>query len=168
MTLFESADSVWELIWDIALAYFIIRISFVYCSLTFLSYGILIFSYNSSNLSHYLPNSLLFPLNILTIILISRLLVYYYEIPRALGFRFAVGLVASILMIISNALAYTVVHIEWFGHWTRHTGRTITAKEIVALWIFALMPAIWMLGGDASEDLQTQNKHGKNGIANNL
>ena len=51
MIRFETAVSVWELIWEVALAYFIIRISFVYCTLKFICSGISAFFFNSSGIN---------------------------------------------------------------------------------------------------------------------
>jgi hypothetical protein len=145
MIFFETATSVWELMWEVALVYFIFRISFVYCTLTLTGCGTLIYLYNSGSIAHRLPTLLVSPLIIFTIIFISRLLIYYYEIPRIVGFRLAIGLGALILLIISCALTYAIPSIEGIDYLPGYGGGVVSVNEVITVSAFALMPAIWML-----------------------
>lgn len=151
MILFETGTSVWELMWEVALVYFIFRISFVYFILAFTSCETLIYFYNSASVARHLPVVLQSPLVILIILLISRYIIYYYDVPRVLGFRLAIGLVASILLALSYTWSNTLSSAKKCSHLFGNTGGAITENEVIALIIFMLMPAFWMLHKNASD-----------------
>lgn len=90
LILFETTESVIELLWDIALAFFIVRLAFIYFILTFLS-GIAI---------TYLPLAapLLAPLLLLSSALTASFTVSQWEVPAVAGFRLAIGGVAGVFM----------------------------------------------------------------------
>lgn len=151
MAIFETATSIWELMWEVALVYFIFRISFVYCALTLTGCGTLIYLYKSASIADYLPPLLLSPFIILTITIISRLLIYYYEIPRVLGFRLAIGLLALILLVLSYALVCAITSMEGLNCFPEQAGKAVTMNDLIILSGFVLMPAFWILCEDTSD-----------------
>ncbi len=144
MILFKTSASVFELIWDIALALFIIRISFVYMTVTFLTSWVLNYLRAFPVTSFQLLDSLFFPLNIFSVVLISWLLVQLYEIPRVLGFRLAIGILALFLIVLADSLAALVIYEEGRGSWAWRTGQVDILQGLVELAVLALMPAVWM------------------------
>jgi hypothetical protein len=171
MIIFETYASVFELMWDIALAYFITQIALVYWTVTFLSSCLLAFVYDSSCSTLPLHHYLFLPVNILVAAIISRLLIYYYDIPRVVGFRLAIGLLASIFMIITDALAGRVHYSEGLGHWAWPTMTVDIVKRVVGILLFSLMPALWMLAEEAMDDIREQHirhRHGKKNVLDAL
>jgi hypothetical protein len=153
MILFETSASVFELMWDIALVIFIIRIAFVYSTLTFLASCLSTYLRSSPSLFVQLPSALFFPLNILVISFISRLLIQFYEIPRVKGFRLAIGLMGLFFLVVSDAVAGMVVYEKGWGAWAWRTGRTDVVEGLLGLVVFALMPALWMLGEGLTDEM---------------
>jgi hypothetical protein len=153
MILFETSASVFELMWDIALALFIIRISFVYCTLAFLASWLLTYLRSSPLISFHIYNSLFFPLNILAVVLISQLLVRFYEIPRVVGFRLTIGLLGLFFMVWADLVAGLVVYEEGWGSWAWRTSGVDIVEGSVWLAVFTLMPALWMFGEKLTDEM---------------
>jgi hypothetical protein len=107
MILFETSTSVFELLWDIVLAIFVIRIAFVYTLLSFGS-GALIAWFRIAQLmpiNHLTqPQSELItlPFWLLAITLWARFIIVTYEIPRVGGFRLGIGMLALVFMLFAE------------------------------------------------------------------
>jgi hypothetical protein len=157
--------------WEVALVYFIFRISFVYYTVTLMGCGAVIFLYNSASIAEHLPISLVSPFIILAIILISRILIYYYEIPRVLGFRLAIGVLALILLILSYALACAITCMEGFNCFPPQAGG-VNVNELIILSVFVLMPAVWILCEGTSDRQEKavghDQKAGSNSVSQDL
>lgn len=145
MIIFKTSTAILKLMWDIALVYFITRIAFFYWLLTLLVFSLIGAAYNSPNPTTTPTNSSGFTVKLLAITLISRLIIYYCDVPRVLGFRLAIGLLASLFSVLANLLATAIALNEGFGSWIWQNNRTGMFKEVVEQCIFGLMPAVWML-----------------------
>ncbi len=124
MILFETTSSVIEVLWDIALAFFVIRLAAIYALLNFLSLTILHYCapYLSECLAFATTNiptaskmaaaksPLLMFLTLASTAICARYLIAHYEIPRVGGFRAAIGVVAAGMLGLMG-LVYEAV--EW-------------------------------------------------------
>ncbi|KAM7195086.1 hypothetical protein V8F20_007636 [Naviculisporaceae sp. PSN 640] len=99
MILFETTESVIEILWDIVLAIYIVRIAFAYFLLNFLS-GLFLLYLSTHQLTPAVPLTtpqselVLVPFLLLSSIIWARAVIVYYEVPRVKGFRLASGLTA--------------------------------------------------------------------------
>lgn len=100
LLLFETTESIIEVLWDIALAFFIVRLAFIYFLLTLVSGAAV--NYLSQHIP--LPPSLLTPSLLLLSVACTKFLVSHYEIPAVPGFRLAIGLVGGVFMMVAEAL----------------------------------------------------------------
>jgi hypothetical protein len=153
MILFETSASIFELIWDIALAIFIIRISLVYCTLAFLTSWAFAYIRASPILAINISGSLYFPMYILALALISRFLIKSHEIPRVLSFRLVIGLLGTFFMVFADMVSGLIVYEEGWGGWAWRTSGTDIAEGLVGLAVFGLMPAAWMLSDPTTDKL---------------
>ncbi|KAK4193304.1 hypothetical protein QBC35DRAFT_481176 [Podospora australis] len=101
MILFETTESVIEVLWDVALAFFVVRLAFIYALLTFgttalLSYVLLPQLQFANGSAHFAPQVLL---NLAASVMWARYTVAKYEIPRVVGFRLAIGVLAAVLVL---------------------------------------------------------------------
>jgi hypothetical protein len=134
--LFETTESVIEDLWDIALAYSIVRLAFVYFLSTFVSWISLSYLYTTYH--GLLPARLfstmttttrspeieaevvLAPAILAFCAIWARFIVAHYEVPRIRGFRLATGLVALVFMVAADGLTAFVLYVR--GH---HVGKWI-------------------------------------------
>ncbi|KAK3393621.1 hypothetical protein B0H63DRAFT_458645 [Podospora didyma] len=181
--LFETTESVIELLWDVALAFFIVRLGFIYFALNFAS-GLLL-----STLAYYFPEQLtpLLAYAHLTMIpttmtalsefvlvgfvlagfatLWARFLVVHYEIPRVAGFRLAIGATALVLASFAESIAALVLVEQGKGAWL--WSKIIDLKTDAAfgglLAVFTLMPWLQMgfeQGRSEGEVFRPEAAHG--------
>ncbi|KAK1754867.1 hypothetical protein QBC47DRAFT_402222 [Echria macrotheca] len=120
MILFETTESVVEILYDVALAIFILRLALIYFLLNFAS--ALLLSYLS--LANYTPithlitlssSGILIPFLLASATLWARVLIVRYEIPRAGWFRLGIGAVALVLMVLAEGVVGVVLYEE--GWW---------------------------------------------------
>lgn len=148
--LFETTESIIEILWDIALAFFIVRLAFIYFLLTFTSGAALTYvAYNYPQLipsTHKLvtPQSevVLAPFLLLCSAFWAYVVVTRYEIPRVVGFRLATGGVALLLMLLADALIGFGLWEKGYGNWM---GEKFGLGFCALLAAFALMPTILMV-----------------------
>jgi hypothetical protein len=100
LVLFETTESIIEVLWDIALAFFIVRLAFIYFLLTLASGAAI--TYISQLLP--LPASLLTPFLLLLSAISANFLVSHYDIPPVSGFRLAIGCVAGMYMMLAECV----------------------------------------------------------------
>ncbi|KAF9879937.1 hypothetical protein CkaCkLH20_02748 [Colletotrichum karsti] len=152
--LFETTDSVIEILWDVALAFFIVRIAWAYFLLTFAT-GTLLSWVVCKYEEHLLPVSrqhlstpetelMLVPLQALVGIIWARYVVVSYEIPRVAWFRLAIGGLAAFFMITSEALLGFLLYEEGYGDWIWETDGKAWLAFVGLLGAFALMPTAMM------------------------
>ena len=147
--LFETTESVIEVLWDIALAFFIVRLAFIYFALTFASSAAIVYvAYNYPSVfpsTHKLvtPQSevVLAPFLLLSSALWAYVVVTRYEIPRVTGFRLATGGVALLLMLLAEGLVGFGLWEEGYGDWMGERFGWGSAGLLAA---FALMPTVLM------------------------
>ena len=175
--LFETTESVIEVLWDIALAVFILRLALIYAFfaftlsalLTYLSYASFSRSSFGSALDAYLPQALatrselaVLVLHLLLVVLCARSLVTYYEIPRVVGFRLAIGVVGALTVAGADLLAagilYEAGEAGLMAHW-----RVDASAVLLAL---ALLPSLLMLcEGHPSEFHDATHGHGRKEVS---
>lgn len=170
MILFETTTSVFELLWDLALAVFIIRLSLLYTFLTF-STGCLIASYRLFHLQplHHLtqPQSELItlPFFFITNALWARWLVAHYEIPRVAGFRLAIGTLSLFFMLVAELASGIYLYEKGYTEWIWETDLAAASLGAVTLLFFGLFPALLMLfEGQTDEMGETYHGHEKKSV----
>jgi hypothetical protein len=149
LVLFETTESTLEILWDIAVAFFIVRLAFIYFALTFVSGAALV--YLAYNCPHLLPSTthlvtpqpevVLAPFLLLSSALWAYVVVSRYEIPRATGFRLAMGGMALLYMVVADAVVGLGLWEEGYGKWM---GERVWWKCCGLLAAFALMPTVLM------------------------
>jgi hypothetical protein len=165
MLLFETSASVFEIMWNIALTLFIIRISFVYCTLTFLT-GCLL-TYLRTTHAQQLPilNSLVSPLSLVIMTALwAKVVIVYYEIPRVRGFRLAIGLLALFFMVVTEAVVGLVTYEEGWSRGNRVWKEEVlnAVQGVLVFGVFALMPLLMMaFEGVTDEMAETYHGHEK-------
>jgi len=164
MIIFETTTSVFELLWDIALTIFIIRIAFVYFALTymsslFLTYLRLTRLQPMNHLTAPTAEVLTLPFYLLAIALWARTIIVYYEIPRVGGFRIAIGIVASIFMLLAELIGGLVLWGEGMQEWIWESNIVGAGMGIASLVLFSVMP-LWLMQFEAKTDEMGESKHG--------
>jgi hypothetical protein len=149
MILFETSTSVFELLWDIALALFIIRLAFFYFALTFAT-GCLIVFFRLTRLqpiNHFTqPQSelLTLPIFLLFSTLWARFMIVNYEIPRVGGFRLAIGILALGFMLVAELAGGVLMYEKGWTEWIWETDPLAASAGAVVLLLFGLMPRLLM------------------------
>ncbi|KAK4457090.1 hypothetical protein QBC42DRAFT_279896 [Cladorrhinum samala] len=106
MIIFQDTTSIIEVLWDIALAFFVVRLAAIYALLTYTT--VLLVSLLPISIST--PSSSSGPHVPLAIKLIAssalwaRYVIVRYEIPRAVWFRAAIGVVAALLGVVGEVV----------------------------------------------------------------
>ena len=79
----------------------------------------------------------------------------YYEIPRARGFRLAIGLLALFFMVVADAVAGLVMYEEgWSGrNWVWKPGVVDAARGLLGFGVFALMPFLLMVFEGVTDEM---------------
>ncbi|OIW35292.1 hypothetical protein CONLIGDRAFT_676216 [Coniochaeta ligniaria NRRL 30616] len=147
--LFETTESIIEILWDIALAFFIVRLAFIYFALAFTSGAAITYvAYNYPQLTpttHKLvtPQSevVLAPFLLLSSVFWAYVVVTRCEIPRVAGFRLATGGVALLFMVMAEAAVGLGLWEEGYGNWM---GERVGLGFCALLAAFALMPTVLM------------------------
>ncbi|KAJ9157402.1 hypothetical protein NKR23_g61 [Pleurostoma richardsiae] len=152
--LFETTESVIEVLWDIALAIFITRLAFIYFLVTSASVGLLAFLASKDYLPYLseltaTPHSSLLALSAATVLLSvvwARFVVTYFEVPRVLSFRLAIGGVALFFAAAAASLAGCVIYGKGQGAWaSAEAGGPAGAAWGATGVAFAVMPVLSML-----------------------
>jgi hypothetical protein len=172
LVLFETTESVIEILWDIALAFFIVRLSLIYFFLAF----------STGTLASYVLYTRLLPINHLTTpqtevavvpflfaltIVWARLIVWHYEIPRVRGFRLAIGGLAALFMVFAEMVVALVAYEEGIGDWIWETDLRAGIAFALLLTAFALMPTMLMALERRPEELeQLSHGHGQKSVVN--
>lgn len=152
--LFETTDSVIEILWDVARAFFIVRIAWAYFCLTFAT-GTLLSWVICKHQGRLLPVSkqhlttpetelMLVPLQAVIGIIWARYIVVAYEIPRVAWFRLAIGGLASSFLFTAEALLGFLLYEEGYGNWIWETNGKAWLAFAGLLGAFALVPTAMM------------------------
>lgn len=153
--LFETTDSIIEVLWDIALAFFVIRISFYYFLLTFLTSLLLSYLAYAELLpisSHFLASDLDNRLLVLTVLLTltsaiwAHLVLRHYEVPRVTHFRLAICSMALSFMVSAEMVVAFVLYEEGYGAWVWEEMKS-AAGVAWGGWMvmYAAMPVVLMV-----------------------
>lgn len=152
LVLFETSESVIEFLWDIALAFFIVRIALAYFLLTFASGALLTYAFAdrilpTALLSLTMSQSELLVLGLHVIIMAfwARLIIVYFEVPRVKSFRLAIGGVASVFMLLAEALIALLVYDHGHSSWVYAMEPSVKAAWVCSLVMFASLPAMMMV-----------------------
>ena len=148
--LFETTESVIEVLWDIALAFFIVRLGFIYFLVTFASGTLLSYlAYKQwmpvTHLTTPQSELALIPFMLVLSGLWARYIIVHYEIPRVRGFRLAIGGMGLVFMVAAEFVTACVLYEEGHGGWLFETDLTAGVAFGVLLAAFALMPTFEML-----------------------
>jgi hypothetical protein len=164
MILFETSTSVFELLWDIALAFFIIRLSFFYFAFSFTT-GLLITYFRLSRLqpiNHFTqPQSELItlPLFLFFNTLWARFIIANYEVPRVGGFRLAIGGLALVFMLMGELIGGMVMYEKGWTEWIWETDYVAGGLGAGVLLLFGLMPFL-LMGIEGQTDEMGETYHG--------
>ena len=151
--LFETSESVIEILWDVALAFFIVRLAFIYFLLNFATgAGLTYVAYNYPSLlpkTHSLvtPQSevVLAPFLLLSSVFWAHFVVSRYEVPRITGFRLATGGAALVFMLLAEGVVGLGLWEGGYGRWmSEKIGMRFGLGFGALLAAFALMPTFLM------------------------
>ena len=158
--LFETTESVIEILWDIALAFFVVRLAFIYFLLVFVS-GALLGYIGCSHLElaataspqHSIASQgeLVMAAAMVGIVAAwARYVIVRYEIPPATGFRLAMGATALLFMLVAQALVGLVLYEGGYAGWARAADWRMGMGFAGLLAAFGLMPVV-MIGLEKSD-----------------
>lgn len=160
--LFETTESIIEVLWDIALAFFVIRISFYYFLLTFLSsllLGYLAYAQllpittfahflSSSSASEPINNHILLSWTILLTItsaIWAHLVLSHYEVPRVTHFRLAICSMALAFMVSAEMVVAFVLFEEGYGGWVWEEMKSVAGVAWGGWMVmYSVMPVLLM------------------------
>ncbi|TVY81141.1 hypothetical protein LSUE1_G004972 [Lachnellula suecica] len=170
MILFETSASIFELLWDITLAVFVIRIAFVYSLLSFAS-GVLITYFRIAQLfplNHLTqPQSELItlPMWLLAITLWARFAIVSYEVPRVGGFRLAIGAMSLVFLLSAELAGGVFLYEKGYTAWIWETDPFAAGLGATALVLFGLMPLLLMVLEQQTDEIrETYHGHEKKPI----
>ena len=170
MILFETTTSVFELMWDIALALFIIRLAFFYFLLSFTSGAVIVWFRIAElmPLNHLTqPQFELTTLSIwlLAITLWARFMIVTYEIPRVGGFRLAIGALALVFMLCAELVGGVVLYEKGYAAWIWETDAVAAGLGVISLSLYGLMPWLLMKVEQETDEMrETYHGHEKKPI----
>jgi hypothetical protein len=170
LVLFETTESVIEILWDIALAFFIVRISFAYFLLAFTTGTLASYLVYTRLLPvHHLttPQSELaiIPVMLLLTVAWARILIVWYEIPRVRAFRLAIGGLAVGFMVLTEMVVALALYEEGVGAWILDTDAKAGAAFAGLLLAYGLMPTILMAFEHNPDELEAlSHGHGKKSV----
>lgn len=150
MILFETDTSVFILLWDIALALFVVQLAFYYFLLCLIT-GALIVWFRTAE---FVPiNHLTQPqfedtalsIWLLAVALWARFTIVTYEIPRVGGFRLAIGALALVFMLFAELVGGVIMYEKGYRAWIWKTDLLAAVLGAAALITFGLMPWLLML-----------------------
>ncbi|KAK4217645.1 hypothetical protein QBC37DRAFT_414272 [Rhypophila decipiens] len=170
MILFETTESVIEVLWDIVLAIYVVKIAFAYFLLNFLS-GLALVYLSSHHLTPVIqlttPQSelVLVPFLLLSSIIWARFTILYYEVPRVGGFRLAAGATALVFLAGASLLVTTpILYLEGLAGWIWETDKKAGLAFGALLVAYTLMMAIQMgfehNGETGAGEGETTTSHG--------
>ncbi|OHE99509.1 hypothetical protein CORC01_05087 [Colletotrichum orchidophilum] len=151
--LFKTTDSVIEILWDVALAFFIVRIALAYFFLTFATSTLLswiVYTYHQNLVlplvsdqqqqqQHHLTTSqtgfVLAPiLQAIVGLVVARYIVVAYDVPRVAWFRLAIGGLAAAFLVSAAALLGLAMYMYEGGY-----GRDCWVWEEMDWWVLAAL-----------------------------
>jgi hypothetical protein len=162
--LFETTESVIEVLWDIALAFFLVRLGFIYFLMNFVS-GIFISWLVSTqitprtNLTTTQAELLLVPCMLWNMGISARHLIRNNEIPRVRGFRLAIGVVGLACMVLADSLLALVLYEGGRGDWIMNTDFKAGSTFAGLLALYTFMPWVQMILCERDENRETQHGH---------
>jgi hypothetical protein len=171
LVLFETTESVIEVLWDIALAFFIVRLSLVYFILAFSSS--LLVSYiwittgtwlsilatgTEDSLTTLRSELALMLLLLLTCAACARFTIWYYEIPKVTAFRLAIGGLAGGYMAVAILIVGAVLYEKDMTEWILESAGWARGGFVALLGAYVLMPVALMALEGAGE-LETSHGH---------
>jgi len=168
--LFETTESVIEILWDIALAFFVIKLAFIYFLTSFVS-GValswLVTSQWAKPVRHLTtPQSelVIVPFLFLLTVCWSRFLIVHYDIPRVVTFRGSIGALALVFMVAAECLTGLALYEEGYGDWIFETDWNAGLAFGGLLALFGAMPLIMMALEHPTYFEETWHGHEKKSI----
>ncbi|SPN96807.1 uncharacterized protein DNG_00327 [Cephalotrichum gorgonifer] len=148
-TLFESPESVLEILWDVALIYFVLRTALVYFLLTLAtglaSYLLVLHSPLASTAgpspSPQHTGLVLVGLHVLLTAACARAMLGICSVPRSRGFRLAVGAVACGMLVVAEMGLGLGLYEEGMGGRIAGVSGQVWWAAGAAMVVHALLPA---------------------------
>jgi len=171
MILFETNTSIYEILWDLTLATFMIQIAFVYFVLSFISGCFLTYLRISTLQPIYLltqPQAEFFvlPFWLIFITLWARFVTVNYEVPQFAGFRLVIGGLAAVFMLGFELVGRVFLYEKGYSKWIWETDFVAAGVRAAVLVLFALMPTLLMrMESKPAEDGETYHGHEKKSIS---
>jgi hypothetical protein len=144
-----TTTSVFDLIWDIVIAFFIIRLALFYFGLSFVT-GCIIAHFRISNvtpLNHFTSHqSALVTLSVWLVsnTIWARFIIVAYDIPRVALFRIAIGGVGLVFMLVAELLSGVFMYEKGWVTWIWEVDPMVNFAVSGALLLFGLMPLLLM------------------------
>jgi len=166
MLLFETSTSVFELLWDIGIAYFVISLAFYYFGLCFITgclitYGRVTLLMPLKLLTQPQAELISLPVWLLFVALWARYMIINYEIPRVGGFRLAIGILALVFMVLAELGSGLLMYSQGWSSWVWETDPLAAGFGTISLLLFGLMPRILMVVENAKGSDKTSHGHEK-------
>ena len=144
------ADSIINVLFDIVLAFFVLRISFAYFAVPFASGLLLQYMRRAHAMPIYLimtPSTepSLIPLQLVVTAAWARYCVSFFDMPRTLRFRLLVGLVAAGYAVAFELFTMSLLRHEGRGFWIATLDRGAALCFAVLLVGLATMPMLVMV-----------------------
>jgi len=168
--LFETTEAVIEVLWDIALAFFLIRLGFIYfilsltsvIAVSYLAYAHLL---PAANIASPQSEFAMIPFYLLLSVFWARFVASYYQVPRVMGFRLVIGGLGLGFMVLAELITALVLYEEGHGGWLAEMHKTTGLAMGLLLLAFALMPVLSMVCEGSSnatfEEEASHEHHGK-------
>jgi hypothetical protein len=149
MILFQSAASVFEILWDIVLVLLLFRISFLYFALTFLTgciLGYLRVTYliPSLGIDSRTGELIEMPFMLLSTVVWTKILMTRFDIPAAWDLRLIIGFMAAGLMLVAELIGSIILYEGGWREVMIRRDPVVGSTFAFVLVLFGLMPWIFM------------------------
>ncbi|TPX16744.1 uncharacterized protein E0L32_003685 [Thyridium curvatum] len=162
MVLFETTESVIEVLWDVALAFFVTRLALVYFAVVFVPTCLISYlaTCNDGSLLHRANIAGVVAAQLLVTALAARGVVVHFQLPHLKSLRLAIGGVALGFMLGARALVAA-------AGWSLFVGGGRSTALLLA--VFAAMPALMMaLERNPAKHLEEGDYHHETGLKGSL
>ena len=143
-------DLIFNVLYFIVLGFFVLRISFAYFSVPFLSGLLLQYMRQAHAMPIYLvmtPSTepSLIPLQLVVTAAWARYVVSFFDMPRTIRFRLLVGLVAAFYTVVFELFTVSLLRHEGRGFWITNLDRSAALCFATLLVGLAVMPMLVMV-----------------------
>ena len=159
------ADSIMNVLFNIVLAFYVLRISFAYFSVPFASGLLLQYMRRAHAMPIYLvmtPSTepSLIPLQLVVTAAWARYVVSFFRMPRTLRFRLLVGLVAAGYAVTFELFTVSLLRHEGRGFWIASLDRSAALCFATLLLGLAAMPTLVMVTERRGAEKEEEEEQG--------